>query len=317
MPYTHQWNLTLERQLPWQSTPAPDLQRHRAAAACCATCPTTCAVSPADGGIVVVNHPNNAPAAGSPDLRGVRIDRVAADWRCAGTGVIPEHARERDLPGGGADREQRDQPARPAHQRAAARSALHDQPDRQQRRQHLVQRAADRVGQDAAARAVVLRHLHLEQGHRRHVGGDVRRRRRQQPAGAATRASRAGRRASTRRTASRSTASISCPSSARPARLGWPRRGRLAGLGGGEARARHAVHRHRHGGRRSQLGRLPGEPADDPRPVDPRLDDWQYRHRRAGPAPIRRSSARRRRASRTWSDATRSTRTAFATWTWG
>lgn len=37
----------------------------------------------------VVNHPNNAPAAGSPDLRGITIDRVAQDYRCAGTGFIP------------------------------------------------------------------------------------------------------------------------------------------------------------------------------------------------------------------------------------
>jgi hypothetical protein len=46
-------------------------------------------VSPLAGGIVVVNHPNNAPAAGAPDLRGVKIDSVAADVRCAGTGFIP------------------------------------------------------------------------------------------------------------------------------------------------------------------------------------------------------------------------------------
>jgi hypothetical protein len=37
----------------------------------------------------VVDSPNNAPAAGAPDLRGITIDRVAGDWLCAGTGTIP------------------------------------------------------------------------------------------------------------------------------------------------------------------------------------------------------------------------------------
>jgi hypothetical protein len=37
----------------------------------------------------VVDHPNNAPAAGTPDLRNRRLDRIATDWRCAGTGFIP------------------------------------------------------------------------------------------------------------------------------------------------------------------------------------------------------------------------------------
>jgi hypothetical protein len=35
----------------------------------------------------VIDHPLNAPAAGFPDLRGLTIDRVAADVNCAGTGL--------------------------------------------------------------------------------------------------------------------------------------------------------------------------------------------------------------------------------------
>jgi hypothetical protein len=49
--------------------------------------PRNLAVTPAQGGIVVANHPFNAPGAGLPDLRGVLINKVAADWRCAGTGL--------------------------------------------------------------------------------------------------------------------------------------------------------------------------------------------------------------------------------------
>jgi Carboxypeptidase regulatory-like domain/TonB-dependent Receptor Plug Domain len=84
MPHTHQWNLSLERTLPWRSTirltysaaMGRGLLRYK---------PVNLAELP----ITVVDHPNNAPAAGAPDLRGRRIDRVAQDWRCAGTGFIP------------------------------------------------------------------------------------------------------------------------------------------------------------------------------------------------------------------------------------
>ena len=88
MPETHQWNLSLERQMPWRSTLRLTYSGARGTGLL-RYIPDNLAVTPADGGIVVVNHPNNAPAAGAPDLRGVRIDRVAADWRCAGTLVIP------------------------------------------------------------------------------------------------------------------------------------------------------------------------------------------------------------------------------------
>jgi len=44
-------------------------------------------VSPLDGPVTVVDHPFNAPAAGFPDLRGKVINAIAADVRCAGTGL--------------------------------------------------------------------------------------------------------------------------------------------------------------------------------------------------------------------------------------
>jgi hypothetical protein len=88
MPTTHQWNLSLERRLPWNSTLKLSYNGLRGVGLL-RYYPENLAVTPEQGGIVVVNHPNNAPAAGAPDLRGVRIDRVAADFQCAGTGFIP------------------------------------------------------------------------------------------------------------------------------------------------------------------------------------------------------------------------------------
>jgi len=50
--------------------------------------------SPLVGPVTVADHPFNAPAAGFPDLRGKVINKVAADFRCAGTGLpgIPVNA---------------------------------------------------------------------------------------------------------------------------------------------------------------------------------------------------------------------------------
>ncbi len=88
MPKTHQWNLTLERKVPFDSsvrltysgTTGVGFLRFSQ---------QNLPVSPLDGGIVVADHPFNAPAAGFPDLRGVRIDRIADDVLCAGTGFLP------------------------------------------------------------------------------------------------------------------------------------------------------------------------------------------------------------------------------------
>ena len=84
MPHSHQWNLSLERALPWRSTVRLTYSAAMGRGLLRFT-PTNLAEFP----FTVVGHPNNAPAAGAPDLRGRRIDRIAQDWRCAGTGFIP------------------------------------------------------------------------------------------------------------------------------------------------------------------------------------------------------------------------------------
>ena len=91
MPETHQWNMSIERQMPWRSTLRMTYSGARGVGLL-RYVPNNLAVTPDQGGIVVVNHPNNAPAANAPDLRGVAINRVADDWRCAGTGFIPGQA---------------------------------------------------------------------------------------------------------------------------------------------------------------------------------------------------------------------------------
>jgi len=88
MPSTDKWSASFQRGLPWSSTLKIAYEGNysdKRLKYALGNLP----VSPLDGGIVVVDHPNNAPAAGAPDLRGVRIDRIAADVFCAGTGVIP------------------------------------------------------------------------------------------------------------------------------------------------------------------------------------------------------------------------------------
>jgi outer membrane receptor protein involved in Fe transport len=86
MPRTRQWNLTVERRMPWNSslrisytgTRGIGLLRYQQ---------ENLPLSPLNGPVRVVDHPNNAPAAGFPDLRGKTIDRIAADVNCAGTGM--------------------------------------------------------------------------------------------------------------------------------------------------------------------------------------------------------------------------------------
>lgn len=87
MPSTTKWNIGFDRSLPWSSTLRVQYQgnhndkRLRYAQG-------NLPQSPLDGPITVVDHPNNAPAAGFPDLRGKVIDRIAADVNCAGTGFF-------------------------------------------------------------------------------------------------------------------------------------------------------------------------------------------------------------------------------------
>jgi outer membrane receptor protein involved in Fe transport len=86
MPRTRQWNLTVERQVAFDSTlrvsytgtKGEGLLRYQQ---------DNLPASPLLGPVLVVDHPNNAPVAGFPDLRGRTINAIAADVLCAGTGL--------------------------------------------------------------------------------------------------------------------------------------------------------------------------------------------------------------------------------------
>jgi outer membrane receptor protein involved in Fe transport len=88
MPMTHQWNLTLERQILWDSairlsytgTYSDTMIKYLQ---------DNLPLSPLDGPVTVPDHPFNAPAAGFPDLRGKQITAIAANVQCAGTGFFP------------------------------------------------------------------------------------------------------------------------------------------------------------------------------------------------------------------------------------
>ena len=88
MPSTTKWNLSVDRVMPFNSTLTISYQgnhndkRLRYAQG-------NLPASPLNGPVLVVDHPNNAPAAGFPDLRGKTITRIAADAACAGTGTLP------------------------------------------------------------------------------------------------------------------------------------------------------------------------------------------------------------------------------------
>jgi hypothetical protein len=87
MPSTTKWNVSVDRVMPWTSTLTISYQgnhndkRLRYAQG-------NLPQSPLYGPVLVVDHPNNAPAAGFPDLRGKTINRIAADAACAGTGFF-------------------------------------------------------------------------------------------------------------------------------------------------------------------------------------------------------------------------------------
>jgi outer membrane receptor protein involved in Fe transport len=86
MPRTQQWNLTAERRLPWNSSLRVSYTGTRGIGVL-RYAQSNLPQSPTNGPILVVDHPNNAPAAGFPDLRGKTITRIAADVNCAGTGL--------------------------------------------------------------------------------------------------------------------------------------------------------------------------------------------------------------------------------------
>jgi hypothetical protein len=86
MPRTKQWNVTVERHMPFNSSLRVSYTGTKGAGLL-RFLQDNLPVSPLAGGIRVADHPNNAPAAGFPDLRGRVIDRIAADVLCAGTGL--------------------------------------------------------------------------------------------------------------------------------------------------------------------------------------------------------------------------------------
>ncbi len=85
MPSTEQWNLTFEREMPWNSSmrltytnkTGDNLIRYVNG---------NLPLSPANGPVTVVDDPRNAPAAGMPDLRGKTITKINPN-PCAGTGL--------------------------------------------------------------------------------------------------------------------------------------------------------------------------------------------------------------------------------------
>lgn len=88
MPYTHQWSLSYERRLPLDSSLRISYNGNHVIGTLKYALDNL-PQSPLAGPVLVVDHPNNAPAAGFPDLRGKIIDRIAADVQCAGTGFLP------------------------------------------------------------------------------------------------------------------------------------------------------------------------------------------------------------------------------------
>ena len=88
MPYTKQWSLSYERQIGWGSAIRLTYNGNHIIGTV-RYVPTNLPQSPLAGPIVVADHPNNAPAAGWPDLRGKTINAIAANVQCAGTGYLP------------------------------------------------------------------------------------------------------------------------------------------------------------------------------------------------------------------------------------
>jgi hypothetical protein len=96
MPYTKQWNLTFERQLPWKSAVRISYTGNRGYGLLRYNFGNAPQNDP--NGVTVTDHPNNAPAilytaaqrtAGDPrgvDVRG-QVLRPAANAQCAGTGL--------------------------------------------------------------------------------------------------------------------------------------------------------------------------------------------------------------------------------------
>ncbi len=86
MPYTHQWSLSYERKIPLDSSLRVTYNGNHVIGTLKYALDNL-PRSPLAGPVLVVNHPNNAPGAGLPDLRGKVIDSIAANVLCAGTGL--------------------------------------------------------------------------------------------------------------------------------------------------------------------------------------------------------------------------------------
>jgi hypothetical protein len=85
MPMTHQWNLSMERRIVWDSSVRLSYTGTRGVDLIKYSLGNT-PQSPLDGPITVVNHPFNAPTGQLPDVRGKVINAIAQDTACAGTG---------------------------------------------------------------------------------------------------------------------------------------------------------------------------------------------------------------------------------------
>ena len=94
MPYTDQWSASYERQIPWDSAIRISYNGNHVNGTLKYNLDNL-PKSPLDGPVTVVDHPNNAPAAGWPDLRGKVINAIAQDALCAGNGIPPQHQRAR------------------------------------------------------------------------------------------------------------------------------------------------------------------------------------------------------------------------------
>jgi outer membrane receptor protein involved in Fe transport len=87
MPSTTKWNLSVDRVMPFNSTLTITYQGNHNDKRLKYSLDNL-PLSPLNGPVLVIDHPNNAPASGFPDLRGKTITRIAADASCAGTGFF-------------------------------------------------------------------------------------------------------------------------------------------------------------------------------------------------------------------------------------
>jgi hypothetical protein len=85
MPHTNQWSLSYERQLPLDSALRITYNGNHVMGTIRYN-QGNLPLSPANGQVLVVDHPNNAPTGTFPDLRGKYITAIAKDVACAGTG---------------------------------------------------------------------------------------------------------------------------------------------------------------------------------------------------------------------------------------